>query len=186
MLSLLPIVVLFASGLLTAPDFNHLDWSVIVLLGGGACLGRAAATSGLLGHLAAVLRAALADWTPPAASAVYSGAALLASTFVSHTVAAITFLPLVADAAAPRSVAATVMAAVICDTGACMLPVSSLPNMLAFASADVHGVPYLAAPDFLKTGAAFALVVFATTSTAGCALATWVLRDACPAAAPTV
>jgi di/tricarboxylate transporter len=61
-----------------------------------------------------------------------------------------------------------------------MLPVSSLPNMVAYASTDDDGVQYLAIKDFLKVGLAFETIVFGITNTAGFALSAWVLRDACP------
>jgi phosphate transporter len=177
--SLCPIVVLWGTGLMSKPEFLSLDWSILVLLGGGSTLGRSVEASGLLDHVAGVLRRLLAGWTPAAASAVYSAATLLASNCISHTVSALTFLPLVADAADQASVAATVMCAVMACTSACMLPISSLPNMLAFASTDEAGHPFLEVMDLLKLGVAFETVVFVITPTAGFALASFVLRDAC-------
>ena len=53
--------------------------------------------------------------------------------------------------------------------------------MVAFASADDQGVPYLTSGDLLKLGLAFEVVVFTLTSSVGFALASWLLRDACPA-----
>jgi anion transporter len=123
-LSLCPIAALWGLGLMTKADFQALDWTVVVLLGGGCSLGRALQASGLLEHCALALRRMLADATPAAASAIYSFAVLLASNFVSHTVGAITLLPLVAEAAQRASLAATILSAVMCDTCACMLPVS--------------------------------------------------------------
>ena len=178
-LSLCPIALLWGSGLMTKAEFLTLDWSVVVLLGGGSTLGRSVEASGLLDHIAATLRQLLAGWTPAAASAVYAAAMLLASNCISHTVAAMTFLPLVADAADQGSLAATVMCAVMACTSACMLPISSLPNMLAFSSTDVAGQPFLAVSDLLKLGLAFEAVVYGITTTAGFALASSVLQDAC-------
>jgi phosphate transporter len=178
-LSLCPIALLWGSGLMTKAEFLSLDWSIVILLGGGSTLGRSVETSGLLDHIASALRQLLAGWTPAAASAVYAAAMLLASNCISHTVAAMTFLPLVADAADQGSVAATVMCAVMACTSACMLPISSLPNMLAFASTDVAGQPFLEVSDLLKLGLAFEAVVYSVTTTAGFALASSVLQDAC-------
>jgi len=179
--SLCPIALLWGTGLMTKQEFLSLDWSILMLLGGGSTLGRSVETSGLLDHVAGGLRRMLAGWTPAAASAVFSAVMLVASNFISHTIAAMTFLPLVADAADPDSVAATVMCAVMACTSACMLPISSLPNMLAFASTGEDGQPFLAVSDLLKLGLAFEAVVFSLTSTAGFALASVVLRDACSA-----
>jgi hypothetical protein len=52
--------------------------------------------------------------------------------------------------------------------------------MVAFASHDDEGDPYLAIEDFLKMGLVFEAIVYGLTSTAGFALSSWVLRDACP------
>jgi phosphate transporter len=179
-MSLLPIAALWGGGLMAKADFQGLDWTVVVLLGGGCSLGRALQASGLLEHFALTLRGMLASWSPAAASAIYSFTVLVASNFVSHTVGALTLLPLVAAAAQRVALAATIMSAVMCDTCACMLPVSSLPNMVAYASTDDDGVQYLAIADFLKVGLAFETIVFGITNTAGFALSAWVLRDACP------
>ena len=179
-LSLVPIAALWGVGLMEKADFQALDWTVVVLLGGGCALGRALEASGLLEHCALALRGVLAAWTPAASSAIYSAVVLVASNFVSHTVGAMTLLPLVAEAAARPALAPTVLSAVMCDTCACMLPVSSLPNMVAFASTDADGVPYLSATDFLKMGAVFEALVFGLTSTVGFTLASAVLPDACP------
>ena len=179
-MSLCPIALLWGSGLMSKPEFLSLDWTILILLGGGSSLGRSVEASGLLDHVANGLRRVLAGWTPAAASAVYSAATLLASNSISHTVASMTFLPLVADAADEDSVAATVMCAVMACTSACMLPISSLPNMLAFASTDEAGQPFLRVSDLLKLGLAFEAVAFTATSTAGFALGSFALRDACP------
>jgi anion transporter len=130
-LSLCPIALLWGLGLMTKADFQALDWTVVVLLGGGCSLGRALQSSGLLEHCALALRRVLASSTPAAASAIYSFAVLLASNFVSHTVGAITLLPLVAEAAQRTSLAATILSAVMCDTCACMLPVSRCVTAVA-------------------------------------------------------
>ena len=51
--------------------------------------------------------------------------------------------------------------------------------MLAFASTDVAGQPFLEVSDLLKLGLAFEAVVYGVTTTAGFALASSVLQDAC-------
>lgn len=52
--------------------------------------------------------------------------------------------------------------------------------MVAFASTDDAGVPYLCVGDFLRLGLAFEAVVYALTSTAGFELFARTLRGVCP------
>lgn len=153
--SVLPLVLLFGSGLLKKPDLAKLDWSIYLLLGGGVCLGRAVGSSGAMDAAASSLRRLFSSASPRSASALFSLLPLIAANFLSHAVAALALLPLIADAAKAGHTAATVLASVCCDTCACALPVSSLPNLVAFASVDADGAPYLAVRDFVIVGLAF-------------------------------
>jgi di/tricarboxylate transporter len=45
-----------------------------------------------------------------------------------------------------------VLGAVLIDSGACSLPVSSFPNVQAFAVVDPQGKQYLGTLDFIKSG----------------------------------
>ena len=51
-LALIPIVVLFRTGLLSAADFNNFLWTIIALAMGGIALGKAVSSSGLLNTVA--------------------------------------------------------------------------------------------------------------------------------------
>ena len=78
---------------------------------------------------------------------------LIASTFVSSTVAAIILLPLALQIGIgvghPKAI---VMCCVIMGSGAMALPVSSFPNMNAISVTDPNGGPYLSTVDFIKCG----------------------------------
>jgi di/tricarboxylate transporter len=69
---------------------------------------------------------------------------------VSHSVTAVTLLPVIAQTqtAVGGPVAATVISAVVADSGACLLPISSLPNLIVSAAADEYGVTYLKMRNF--------------------------------------
>ena len=45
--ALLPILVFFGARILTAQDFRNLSWDVLMVMGGGLCLGKVIAVSTL-------------------------------------------------------------------------------------------------------------------------------------------
>lgn len=178
LLSLLPVMLLWGAGLMDKADFLGLDWSVMMLLGGGCCLGDTLENCGALDAIANRLQAEVGTWPPSLASAVFSFVVLFAANFVSHIVAALAFLPLVARAATSDA-AAAVISATVADSCAMMLPVSSLPNMIAYSSKDADGKAYMTTKDFLRVGFMLEVVVFAFNSTVGFQLCAAVMRHAC-------
>ena len=52
LIGLVPVISLYAPGILGTEDFKRLDWNILMLLGGGASLGDAVKSSGLLQTLA--------------------------------------------------------------------------------------------------------------------------------------
>ena len=181
MISVLPMVLLFGSGLLTKQDLLRLDWSLVVLLGGGFCLGAAVSASGALALLGDGLKAALSDATLQQRVAVFNLVIISISNFVSHSVTAVTLLPVIAATASGTSaVAAVVVAAAIADSGACLLPISSIPNLIVAAATDEDGVTYLKMRDFLKIGVVMLLIAYGLTTSVTFGVSRLVLKNACP------
>ena len=139
-ISIVPMVMLFGSGLLTKQDLLRLDWSLVVLLGGGFCLGGAVQQSGALNLVANSLNQALLGASADESAVVFNLVIGIVSNFVSHSVTAVTLIPVIAQTAAGGPVAATVMSAITSDSGACVLPISSLPNLIVSAATDDQGV----------------------------------------------
>jgi len=80
-IAILPLIAFFGTGLLTKDDFNNFLWNVIMLAMGGIALGKAVESSGLLKTIASQIEAMVQGF----------------SAFVSHTVAALIVLPIVAE-----------------------------------------------------------------------------------------
>jgi len=179
-ISTFPMVLLFGSGLLNKQDLLRLDWSLIILLGGGFCLGGAVEKSGALDLCAASLQNALSTASPELSAAVFNVVIASVSNFVSHSVTAVTLLPVIAQTVVGGPVAATVMSAVVADSGACLLPISSIPNLIISAATDEHGGTYLKIRNFLHLGSCFCLLTYALSSTVLFQLARFILRDSCP------
>ncbi|KAI9598907.1 SPX domain-containing protein [Syncephalis fuscata] len=169
-LSLIPIIVYFGSGLLTKEDFNNFLWTVVMLAMGGIALGHAVRSSGLLFTVANTIRHWLVGYTFWQVTIIFVGIVTLAATFISHTVAALVFLPIVNQVgqalpdAHPRLL---VMTAALMCSGAMGLPVSGFPNMNAAMLEDATGQPYLKSIDFLRCGVPATITTFLVVLTLG-------------------
>eukprot|EP00927_Polykrikos_kofoidii_P032704 TRINITY_DN27782_c0_g4_i1.p1 TRINITY_DN27782_c0_g4~~TRINITY_DN27782_c0_g4_i1.p1 ORF type:complete len:508 (-),score=57.62 TRINITY_DN27782_c0_g4_i1:70-1593(-) len=172
---LLPVLFLYGPGVLGIQEFREMDWGILMLLGGGAALGDAVQSSGLLDTMADSLQ----DLFERGGMSAYwqfmffNVVIITIANFVSHTVAAITLLGVLGKVG--QSVGkglAFVLGGVICDSGACGLPVSSFPNVLAYGVKDQHGVGYLKASDYIVPALVLELVCLATMATLG-----WVLAE---------
>lgn len=159
--ALIPIVVFFGVGILSKDDFNTLSWHLLFLLAGGNMLGICARDSKMLDIMAGGMRQTLLTAPPYLTLVVIVGLVGILSTFVSHTVAAMILLPIVAKIGflMPESTGAfmvtpqslVVLAAFMCS-GAMAFPISSFPNVNSLLAEDQAGRPYLQAKDFLLIG----------------------------------
>jgi phosphate transporter len=183
---LVPVAVFFTAGLLDRNDFHHsLNWSVLILIGGGLALGHVMERSFLLQILSSNIQTTLSGaslWTFTLAFTLFM--ALIAN-FVSSTVAAIIILPVVASVG--KSVGKAnlmIIASVLMDSAAMALPVSSFPNANSFAvqrqvtvtdhdaeSGDAknkkESVPILNVQDYMITGGMVTVAAQIETATLG-------------------
>lgn len=60
-----------------------------------------------------------------------------------------------------------VIGAVICDSGACALPVSSFPNVIAYGVKNKKGEQYLEVSDYLKAAAVIEISIIVIMGTVG-------------------
>ncbi|KAJ3360777.1 low-affinity phosphate transporter [Allomyces javanicus] len=170
LIAILPLVVFFGTGLLDKDDFNAFQWTVIMLAMGGIALGQAVTSSGLLATVATGISEATHGLGPWAVLGVFGALMLVIGTFISHTVAALILLPVVAEVGMsmagghPRLM---VLIVVLIDCGAGGLPVSGFPNMNASAQEDRDGKTWLAARDFLIVGVPASMCVYGLVMTVG-------------------
>jgi phosphate transporter len=87
--------VMFGSGVLTEIDLNSFAWHTLFLLGGSNVLGKVVESSELLEHIVKVMKHALPDNRVTVACEIFFAASFMA-TFVSHSVAAIVLVPIMA------------------------------------------------------------------------------------------
>lgn len=132
---IIPVAVFFSLGLLDSRDFNRaINWSVLILIGGGLALGHLMERSHLLDIISGAMQQALEGrglWT---VLAVISTVMSVFSNFVSSVVAAVITLPIIAQVGKQvGSPAGLIIGSTLVSTAAMALPVSSFPNANSFA-----------------------------------------------------
>lgn len=167
-----PIVALFGAGMLGKDDFNGFMWHVVFLALGGSALGKALDSSQLLAAIGGIMSSALGK-AGFFVSLLFFGCALLfVTTFVSHSVGAMVFLPIIQSYAASAFkgqdalVSGLVLAACFTCSAGMAMPISGFPNMTAAALQDRNGVNYVNTIEFIKGGvipsAVFAFSIMGT------------------------
>ncbi|KAF2762189.1 SPX-domain-containing protein [Pseudovirgaria hyperparasitica] len=169
--AIIPIILFFGSGILTKEDFNNFLWTIIILAAGGLALGKAVNSSGLLHAIANAITDRTDGLGLYAVMLVFAALILVVATFISHTVAALIVLPLVAEVGAnmdephPRLL---VMASVLMCSAAMGLPTSGFPNMTAIMMEDPQtGQRYLQVKHFITRGVPSSLLTFAVVVSLG-------------------
>lgn len=168
--AILPIVLFFGIGILTKEDFNNFPWTIIILAAGGLALGRAVRASGLLDTVAAGITAQVEGMSLYGVLVVFSTLILVIATFISHTVAALILLPLVANVGADMEEPhpnLLVMAGVLMCSAAMGLPTSGFPNMTAIMKEDPAGQRYLQVKHFITRGIPSSILTLLVVLTLG-------------------
>lgn len=131
-IAIIPLVLFFGTGILTKEDFNNFLWTIIILAAGGLSLGKAVNSSGLLHTIAHAIKEEVHGMSLYGVLVVFCGLILVIATFISHTVAALIILPIVAQVGAqmkePHPNLLVMGAALMCSA-AMGLPTSGFPNM---------------------------------------------------------
>eukprot|EP00127_Corallochytrium_limacisporum_P003658 Clim_evm46s151 gene=Clim_evmTU46s151 len=168
----IPIAVFFGTGLLDEEDFvKGLSWPVVVLIGGGLCLGTAISESGLLRIMSEGMGNALPN-NVYVSSLGFSTLVWIMANFVSHTAAAAIAIPVVASAGVANGHYRLMsMTAVMTDSAAMALPISGFPNTLAFAQMNPYGERFLSVQDFFFLGVPLGALQVVIVNSMGFALA---------------
>lgn len=156
--SLLPLILFFGLGLLNVRDLRSLSWDILLLMGGGLCLGVAISASGLAAWVVGLL--------PSGALGVY-GAVLLfgvvgcvMSSLMSNTATANLIMPLIVGLSLEQTSPVLLAAAFACSLSMA-LPVSTPPNAMAFSSGELR------VADLLKPGLLITLLGLLLALTTG-------------------
>ncbi|KAG5920309.1 hypothetical protein E4U42_006235 [Claviceps africana] len=169
-IAIIPIVFFFGIGILTKEDFNNFPWTIIILAAGGLSLGKAVRSSGLLHELAEIVSKNVEGMSLYVVLVVFSALILVIATFISHTVAALIFLPLVFDVGTSMDQPhpnLLVMAGVLMCSAAMGLPTSGFPNMTAIMKEDATGQRYLRVRHFISRGIPSSILTLIVVITLG-------------------
>jgi phosphate transporter len=135
-IAIIPLVLFFGTGILTKEDFNNFLWTIIILAAGGLALGKTVNSSGLLHTFAVYITDNVQGMSLYGVTFVFAAIVLVVATFISHTVAALIFLPLVQQVGnsmtGEKHPNLLVMSSVLMCSAAMGLPTSGFPNMSKF------------------------------------------------------
>lgn len=169
-IALIPIILFFGTGLLTTEDFNNYPWNIVVLAMGGTALGKAVASSGLLSTIAIIIQHEVEDFSLFGVTLTFGLLILTMATFVSHTVAALIVIPLVAEIGnnmADPHPRLLIMASALLCSAAMGLPTSGFPNVTAICMTDEFGKPYLTVDTFITRGVPSSVIAYSIIVTVG-------------------
>ncbi|KAH6640010.1 SPX domain-containing protein [Truncatella angustata] len=169
-IAIIPIVIFFGIGILTKEDFNNFPWTIIILAAGGLSLGKAVKSSGLLHTVAEGISSEVNGMSLYGVLLIFSVLTGIVATFISHTVAALIILPLVAsigkDMEEPHPNLLVMSAALMCSA-AMALPTSGFPNMTAIMKEDATGQRYLTVKHFITRGFPSTVITLVIVVTVG-------------------
>ncbi|KAH7586475.1 SPX domain [Nakaseomyces glabratus] len=173
-ISIIPLVVFFGTGLLTSDDFNNFMWTIVILAMGGTTLGKAVSSSGLLSTIASMIKESVEKQHIFVIVLIFGLVILTMATFVSHTVAAMIIVPLMGEIGSDlpggdHSRLLIMVAAFLCS-GAMGLPTSGFPNVTAISMIDEVGDRYLTVGTFIKRGVPAGFITYFVVVTLGYSL----------------
>ena len=133
--ALIPVLAFFGSKTLTVRDLRSLSWDVLILMGGGLCLGRAIQASGLAAWLIDHLPVAGVEafWI----FVIFGTLACVMSCLMSNTATANLILPIVMGLSVDP-ISPVLLGVAFCCSLAMALPISTPPNAMAFATDEIE------------------------------------------------
>jgi len=140
MVAILAVVLLVGSGALSWKEAEHgVEWGVLLLFGGGLCLGTVLKMSGASDWMAQSAVAFVAGWPLWIILLVLATFIVLLSELASNTAAAALLLPLLMPLAPTLGMEPGMVAAFVALTASCgfMLPVATPPNAIIYGSGEV-------------------------------------------------
>jgi sodium-dependent dicarboxylate transporter 2/3/5 len=156
--ALLPVVVYFGLRILDVSDFRALSWDVLILMGGGLCLGAAMSTSGLAEWI--ILQLPTEGLSLATLLLVFGCIACLMSSLMSNTATVNLVLPMVVGLQL-EGLGSIVVSVAFCCSMAMALPISTPPNAIAFSSGE------LTVRDMLVVGLPFSIIGLVLIFTVG-------------------
>jgi len=160
--------IVFGSGILTEVDLNSLNWHTLALLGGSNVLGKAIESSNLLEHVSNNTLGLLPTEDHALLCLYVFVFLVVISGFISHTVAAVVFMPLILEMAHKIDELPLLgLGSVLAISGSMSLPFSSFPNLAVKHVVDDFHRPFLTTTDYIKPGVMLSLLSIVLIMTLG-------------------
>lgn len=156
--ALIPVLAYFGMGLLKVHDLRSLAWDVLLLMGGGLCLGAVISNSDLDKWLIAQLP--IDQLSNYGLLALFGVVAVGMSSVMSNTATANLILPIILGMQGQEQAPLMIMVAFACSL-AMPLPISTPPNAMAFSSGEIT------VQEMLKPGLTITILTMVVTLTAG-------------------
>lgn len=154
-IALIPVLSFFAFGVLETGDLRKMSWEVLLMMGGGLCLGTIIAESGLAEWL--VARLPVEGYGLYWLTVLFGVVACFMSSVMSNTATANLLFPIIVGLSVEPPSPMMIGTAFGCSL-AMPLPVSTPPNAMAFSSGKIN-VSDLAKPGLLLTIAGITLAL---------------------------
>ena len=156
--AMIPFAVFALTGVINKRDLEQINWSVIWMVAGGFALGYGLNASGLAAN--AVASIPFGEFSPLLILLLGGAICYLLSNFISNSATAALLMPILAivcgamgDKLAPIGGTGTVLIGVaIAASSAMILPISTPPNALAFATG------YVKQNDMVKVGSIMGII----------------------------
>ncbi|QDT65503.1 SLC13 family permease [Calycomorphotria hydatis] len=137
---LIPVIVFFATRTISAKKFRELPWDVLMLMGGGLCLGTCVMESGLDNWI--VSRLPLEGASTYVLMVMFGCAAIIMASLMSHTATANLIL-VIAMGLSVEPISPILIGVVFACSLAMPLPISTPPNAIAFSSGEISVIDLL-------------------------------------------
>lgn len=136
-ISLIPVVVFTITQVIDAQRFRELPWDTLMLVAGGLSLGTAVVNTGLAARLATGLHLVAGFESALATYLMLGLITVTVSNFMSNTATVSLILP-IAVALLPGRELETCLILGLSASCALLLPVSTPPNAVAYATGEIH------------------------------------------------
>ena len=157
-IDLIPVNLIFGLGLLNVRDLRTLSWDVLLLMGGGLCLGTVMAKSGLAAWIIGQL--AMDQWGVWGVMMILSITACVISSLMSNTATANLMMPMILGLSLESKSPLLLVVAFACSL-AMALPISTPPNAMACGSGELR------VADMMKPGALLSAIGLVLVLTIG-------------------
>lgn len=152
---MIPLLIFFGSGVLNAGDLRNMSWEVLLMMGGGLCLGAVINQSGLADWLVSQLP--VSGFSSFQLTLLFGTVACVMSSLMSNTATANLLLPIIIGMTVDPVSPLMIGTAFGCSL-AMPLPISTPPNAMAFSSGKINLMD-MAKPGVLITMSGIALAL---------------------------